>query len=194
MDETHGIHADQFLFAIAGVSGGVMVDKLEGPALDDIDACLGAVGQGLVNLFSLLTIRDVLVGDNNLFIREGLADSGGVDHTDEGFTILAAAEELQGDGPLLFQSGVEFPGDLLEPLLGRVEASRPRPISSAAIQPKTVWTPSLAKMIRRFFKPITAWGMASRMDASRASSLASLFRELICPVMSMELPRTARLP
>ena len=49
-------------------------------------------------------------------------------------------------------------------------------------------------MTPRFASPSTAWGMASRMDASRASSSWSLRLCSFWAVMSMELPRMARLP
>ncbi|OPY10329.1 MAG: hypothetical protein A4E67_00591 [Syntrophaceae bacterium PtaB.Bin038] len=68
------------------------------------------------------------------------------------------------------------------------------PIRSLGFQPKTFSTPSLAKKIFRSRSPITAWGIDSRIEASRASSSASLLCASFCSVMSMELPRMAFFP
>jgi len=66
------------------------------------------------------------------------------------------------------------------------------PMTSSRLQPKTFSTPSLAKMIFRFLSPKTAWGIASRIDASRASSRERRSRASTCPVMSIDWPSTAR--
>ncbi|OPY10327.1 MAG: hypothetical protein A4E67_00589 [Syntrophaceae bacterium PtaB.Bin038] len=65
-------------------------------------------------------------------------------------------------------------------------------MTSVGFQPKTFSTPSLTKMIRRFLSPTTAWGMDSRIEASRASSRARRSRASTCFVMSIDCPSTAR--
>ncbi|OPY04499.1 MAG: hypothetical protein A4E67_02346 [Syntrophaceae bacterium PtaB.Bin038] len=65
---------------------------------------------------------------------------------------------------------------------------------SSGRHPKTASTASLAKMTRRFASPTTACGIASRIEASRASSSWSLRLRSFWAVMSMELPRMALRP
>ena len=121
VNEAHGAHARQLLGAVARVGGGMMVDVLEGPVLDDVDAGLGARGEELVGFLGAPAVRDVLVGDDDPFVLEGIADPGGADQGLEGAAVAAAAGELQAEGTLALQVRVEDLGDLLEPLVGGVE-------------------------------------------------------------------------
>ena len=121
VNQAHGAHARQFLGAVARVGGGMMVDVLEGPVLDDVDAGLGARGKELVGFLGAPAVRDVLVGDDDPFVLEGIADPGGADQGLEGAAVPSPAGELQAEGTLALQVRVEDLGDLLEPLVGGVE-------------------------------------------------------------------------
>ena len=121
VDEPHGVHSHEFLLAVPGVSGGVLVDELEDPVLDDVDPRLGTVGHGPVGLLGELSVRDVLEGDDDVLFLEAFADPGSVDEARDVAPVLPAAGELDAVGASVFQGGIEFPGDGLPILVAPVE-------------------------------------------------------------------------